>query len=110
MPRDPLSFPPRGWTVAKEAFRRWWLWEDDHDGVLGPFKSRRDASYEARIIIAERRIKEEFMHIRHINRGDIKEGGCSLCKPRRSREDRVDVPDIEEWAEGLDEEEPAEEQ
>ena len=26
-------------------------------------------------------------NIRHINRGDVSEGGCDLCKPRQSRED-----------------------
>lgn len=25
------------------------------------------------------------MNVRHINRGDIKEGGCPLCKPRHKR-------------------------
>lgn len=59
MPRDPLSYPPKGWTVAKQSFRRWWLWEDDHDGMLGPFKSRTAAAYEARMILIERRIRDE---------------------------------------------------
>lgn len=25
------------------------------------------------------------MNLRHINRGDVKEGGCALCKPRQHR-------------------------
>ena len=25
------------------------------------------------------------MNIRHINRGDVKEGGCPVCKPRHKR-------------------------
>lgn len=25
------------------------------------------------------------MNYRHINRGDIKEGGCAMCKPRTKR-------------------------
>ena len=27
--------------------------------------------------------------IRHINRGDVKEGGCEMCKPRHKREDDI---------------------
>ena len=31
------------------------------------------------------------MNIRHINRGDVDEGGCPLCKPRHTRYDE-EVP------------------
>lgn len=27
----------------------------------------------------------EHLNIRHLNRGDVREGGCSLCKPRYAR-------------------------
>lgn len=41
------------------------------------------------------------MNIRHINRGDIKEGGCPLCKPARKRYDNELTP-LEEVREQLD--------
>lgn len=30
--------------------------------------------------------------IRHINRGDIKDGGCAMCKPRHKREGSYTLP------------------
>lgn len=41
------------------------------------------------------------MNIRHVNRGDIKEGGCPLCKPRRKRYENQPTR-LEEYEEQLD--------
>lgn len=43
-------------------------------------------------------------HIRHLNRGDVKDGGCPMCKPRHKREeDLVPVKGVvEEGLEDLD--------
>lgn len=32
------------------------------------------------------------MNIRHINRGDIREGGCAMCKPVHKREGSFTLP------------------
>ena len=49
------------------------------------------------------------MKIRHVNRGDVKEGGCSMCKPRHKREDDI-TPVKAEVEEGMDDLEWWEEQ
>ena len=38
--------------------------------------------------------------VRHINRGDIREGGCPLCKPRHKRDDGT-KPSLDLFEEGL---------
>lgn len=49
-----------------------------------------------------------MVQIRHLNRGDIKEGGCSMCKARHQRSDEIDpvkgdveegLADLEWWEE-----------